>query len=177
SAGGASRREDAGTGLEQVAAAMEEAEEKSAILAAQGEEQTGTLPALEDALRAAQNRANEQRASVAQVQQQIQVLAAEQRSIDEQVRQLNQRRERLLADRNALGAPDEVRLQEVQGQLDAASEAAELAEAVLHELQDGVPQLDERRRAAQQGVNQESARQSELAARLDALRALQDKVR
>lgn len=176
-AGWASRREDAGTELEQVAAAMEEAEEKSAILAAQGEEQTGTLPALEDALRAAQNRANEQRASVAQVQQQIQVLAAEQRSIDEQVRQLNQRRERLLADRNALGAPDEARLQEVQGQLDAASEAAELAEAVLHELQDGVPQLDERRRAAQQGVNQESARQSELAARLDALRALQDKVR
>lgn len=176
-AGWASRREDAGTELEQVAAAMEEAEEKSAILAAQGEEQTGTLPALEDALRAAQNRANEQRASVAQVQQQIQVLAAEQRSIDEQVRQLNQRRERLLADRNALGAPDEAHLQEVQGQLDAASEAAELAEAVLHELQDGVPQLDERRRAAQQGVNQESARQSELAARLDALRALQDKVR
>lgn len=176
-AGWASRREDAGTELEQVAAAMEEAEEKSAILAAQGEEQTGTLPALEDALRAAQNRANEQRASVAQVQQQIQVLAAEQRSIDEQVRQLNQRRERLLADRNALGAPDEARLQEVQGQLDAASEAAELAEAVLHELQDGVPQLDERRRAVQQGVNQESARQSELAARLDALRALQDKVR
>ena len=176
-AGWASRREDAGTELEQVAAAMEEAEEKSAILAAQGEEQTGTLPALEDALRAAQNRANEQRASVAQVQQQIQVLAAEQRSIDEQVRQLNQRRERLLADRNALGAPDEARLQEVQGQLDAASEAAELAEAVLHELQDGVPQLDERRRAAQQGVNQELARQSELAARLDALRALQDKVR
>lgn len=176
-AGWATRREDADTELEQLTGAMLEAEEKSVILAAQGEEQTGTLPALEDALRAAQNRANEQRAGVAQVQQQIQVLAAEQRSIEEQTRQLNQRRERLQADRNALAAPDEARLREVQGQLDTASEAAELAEAVLHELQDSVPQLDEQRRAAQQAVNQESARQSDLSARLDALKALQEKVK
>jgi chromosome segregation protein len=43
------------------------------------------------------------------VQQQIQVLAADQRNIEEQSRQLNQRRERLVADRNALAAPDEQR--------------------------------------------------------------------
>ncbi|GLS12944.1 chromosome segregation protein SMC [Hydrogenophaga electricum] len=175
--GWATRREDAAVELEQLAEALIDAEEKTTILAAQGEEQTGTLPALEDALRQAQNRANEQRASVAQVQQQIQVLAAEQRSIEEQSRQLNQRRERLLADRNALAAPDEARLQDMQGQFDAANEAAELAEAVLHELQDSVPQLDEQRRAAQQAVNSESARQADLSARLEALKALQEKVR
>jgi chromosome segregation protein len=171
------RSQDAATELEQLAAAMLDAEEKSVILAAQGEEQAGSLPALEDALRQAQNRANEQRASVNQVQQQIQVLAAEQRSIEEQSRQLNQRRERLLADRNALAAPDEARLIQAQASLAGASEAAELAEAVLHELQDSVPQLDEQRRAAQQAVNQESARQADLSARMEALKALQEKVR
>jgi len=171
------RSEDAGVELEQLAEAMLEAEDKSIVLAAQGEEQGMALPALEDSLRQTQARANEQRASVTQVQQQIQVLAAEQRNIEEQSRQLNQRRERLAADRNALAAPDEGRLLEAQAQLASAQELTELNDAVLQELQDSVPQLDDERRTAQQAVNQESARQSELTARLEALKALQDKVR
>ena len=171
------RSQDAGVELEQLAEAMVEAEEKSVVLAAQGEEQGAALPALEDGLRQAQNRANEQRGSVTQVQQQIQVLAAEQRNIEEQSRQLNQRRERLAADRNALAAPDEARLLDAQSQLVVAQEAAELADAVLHELQDSVPQLDDDRRAAQQAVNEESAKQAALSARMEALKALQEKVK
>jgi len=171
------RSEDAGVELEQLAEAMVEAEEKSVVLAAQGEEQGAALPALEDALRAAQNAANQQRGSVTQVQQQIQVLAAEQRNIEEQSRQLNQRRERLAADRNALAAPDEARLLDAQSLLTVAQEAADVAEAVLHELQDSMPQLDEQRREAQQAVNQESGKQSDLSARMEALKALQDKVK
>ncbi|MDZ4292804.1 MAG: chromosome segregation protein SMC [Hydrogenophaga sp.] len=171
------RSQDAGVELEQLAEAMVEAEEKSVVLAAQGEEQGAALPALEDGLRQAQNRANEQRGSVTQVQQQIQVLAAEQRNIEEQSRQLSQRRERLAADRNALAAPDEARLLDAQSQLVVAQEAAELADAVLHELQDSVPQLDDDRRAAQQAVNQESAKQADLSARMEALKALQEKVK
>jgi chromosome segregation protein len=135
------------------------------------------LPDLEDALRVAQNRANEQRASVTQVQQQIQVLAADQRNIEEQVRQFSVRAERLAADRNALAAPDEQRLVNLQAQLSAANESAETADARLHELQEQVPQLDDERRARQQAVNSESSRQAALAARLEALKTLQDKVR
>ena len=171
------RSQDAGVELEQLAESIVVAEERSIELAAQGEEQAGNLPALEDALRAAQNAANEQRGSVNQVQQQIQVLAAEQRNIEEQSRQLNQRRERLTADRNALAAPDEARVAQSQAAFEQAEQAAELAEAVLHELQDSVPELDEQRRAAQAAVNHESARQSDLSARQDALKALQEKVR
>ncbi|MGQ2923531.1 MAG: chromosome segregation protein SMC [Hydrogenophaga sp.] len=171
------RSQDAAAELEQLAESMVQAEEQSVVLAAQGEEQSGALPALEDQLRAAQARANEQRSSVTQVQQQIQVLAAEQRNVEEQSRALNQRRERLTADRNALAAPDEARLLNAQTQLASAQEAAELSDAVLHELQDSVPQLDEARRAAQQAVNQESARQADLSARMEALKALQDKVK
>ncbi len=171
------RSQDAGVELEQLAEAVVDAEEKSVVLAAQGEEQGAAMPSLEDALRAAQNTANQQRGSVTQVQQQIQVLAAEQRNIEEQSRQLNQRRERLAADRNALTAPDEARLLSAQSLLTVAQEVADVADAVLHELQDSVPQLDEQRRDAQQAVNQESAKQADLSARMEALKALQDKVK
>ena len=154
-----------------------DAEEKAELLAAQVEEQAMQLPDLEDALRKAQGEANTQRTGVVQVQQQIQVLAAEQRGIEEQSRQLEQRRERLSADRNALAAPDESRLADQQAQLDEAQELASVAEARLHELQDAVPQLDEDRRAKQQAVNADGSKQAELSARMEALKALQEKVK
>ena len=111
------------------------------------------------------------------MQQQIQVLAAEQRSIEEQSRQLVVRQERLGADRNALGAPDEERLASLQLQLQDAQELLQVAEARLQELQDAVPQLDEARRNQQVLVNEESARKADLSARMEALKALQDKVK
>ncbi|MFN7196428.1 MAG: chromosome segregation protein SMC, partial [Hylemonella sp.] len=173
----AARAQQAEAELQELAAQAETGGQRHAELAAQQEEQAAALPALEDALRQAQQRASEQRGTVTQVQQQIQVLAAEQRSLDEQMRQLQQRRERLQADRNALAAPDEARLQALQAQLAQAREAADVAEARLHELQDSVPQLDEARRQQQHSVNTESARLADLSARLEALKALQDKVK
>lgn len=173
----AARREEAEIETENLAARSMEAEEKATLLAAQVEEQGMQLPDLEDALRQAQSRSSEQRGAVTQVQQQIQVLAADQRNIEEQSRQLNQRRERLVVDRNALAAPDEARLVNLQSQLSAAQEAAETADARLHELQEQVPQLDEDRRTKQQDVNSQSARQADLSARMEALKALQEKVR
>jgi len=170
------RKQDAGTEIETLAAQAVEAEEKATLLAAQVEEQSMALPDLEEALRQAQARSTEQRASVAQVQQQIQVLAADQRNIEERSRELNQRRERLVADRNALATPDEARLANLQQQLAAAQETAQTADARLHELQELVPQLDDDRRQKQQAVNVESGRQADLSARLEALKALQEKV-
>ena len=171
------RKADAETEIDNLATQGSQAEEAAELLAAQVEEQAAQLPDLEDALAQAQAKANEQRSRVVQVQQQIQVLAAEQRSIEEQSRQLNQRRERLVTDQRALAMPDESRLLQLQQQLAEAQESAAVAEARLHELQDSVPQLDEDRRARQQAVNTESARQAELSARSDALKALQEKVR
>ncbi len=173
----ATRKDDALAEIETLAAQGEQAEEQAVLLAAQVEEQSQQLPDLEEALRQAQAKATEQRAGVAQVQQQIQVLAADQRNIEEQSRQLNQRRERLVADRNALAAPDEARLANLQTQLAGAREAAETADARLHELQEQVPQLDDDRRARQQSLNSESHRQADLSARMEALKALQEKVR
>ncbi|MEJ8809554.1 chromosome segregation protein SMC [Variovorax ureilyticus] len=171
------RREDAEAEIETLAGQGVNAEEQAELLAAQLEEHDARMPELEDAQQRAQNEANAQRAAVAQVQQQIQVLAADQRNIEEQSRQLNQRAERLRSDQNALAVPDEARLQDMQEQLAAAQEASAEAEARLHELQDSVPQLDEDRRNRQQTVNAEGARHAELAARLEALKALQEKVK
>ena len=173
----ATRKGDALAEIENLAELAVVGEEQSELLAAQVEEQAQTLPDLDDALRLAQKTANEQRASVSQVQQQIQVLAAEQRSIEEQSRQLSGRRDKLSTDKSALAAPDEARLASLQNQLTEAQESASVADARLHELQDGLPLLDDARRAQQQLANAESGRQAELKARLEAQKALQEKVK
>lgn len=171
------RREEAEAEIETLAGQGVDAEEQAVLLAAQLEEHDARMPELEEAVQRAQDEANAQRSTVSQVQQQIQVLAADQRNIEEQSRQLTQRSERLRADQNALAAPDEARLQALQEEHAAAQETASEADARLHELQESVPQLDDDRRARQQAVNTEGARHAELSARLEALRALQEKVK
>jgi chromosome segregation protein len=170
------RRLEAAAELEQIAAQIAMADEQSEVLAAQAEEQAGNLPTFEDALRSAQARSSEQRNAVAGVQQQIQVLAAESRNLDEQRRQLNNRRDRLDGERRQLAAPDSARLEELQRQFAVAEEAHQTTDARLHELTEQVPELDEERRSRQEQVNAEAAKQADLSARLDALRALQEKV-
>jgi len=171
------RKDDALAEIERLAETALTGDAQAELLAAQLEEQAQQLPDLEDALLRAQSQANEQRSTVAQTQQAIGVLSAEQRNIQEQSRQLTQRSERLGADRNALAAPDEARLVNLQAELAQAQAAAQDAQTHLDELQAAVPQLDEARRTQQQVVNTEAARQADLSARLDALKALQEKVK
>lgn len=173
----ASRSDEARTELESLAEQLLQGEEHGEMLAAQAEEQAGRLPDIEEALRGAQSQANTQRSTATAVQQQIQVLAAESRSIDEQSRSLQTRRERLAAERKGLATPDLDHLAGLREQHETAAEARDLAEARLQELSEQVPSLDAARREQQATVNAEAAHQSELAARLEALRALQDKVR
>ena len=61
---------------------------------------------------------------VGQVQQQIQVLAAESRSIDEQTRQLNGRRDKLAGERQGLARPDHDRIDQLKRDADAAQAAS-----------------------------------------------------
>jgi chromosome segregation protein len=163
--------------LGQVDAQIAAADERAAELAAQSDEQALRLPEAEDALRAAQGHAGTQRAEVVQVQQQIQVLAAESRSVDEQARQLRARRERLGGERGQLDAPDAARLAELGQRAAQADALREQTEARLHELAEQLAALDAQRRDAQDAAQREAARLAELGARLDALRALQDKLR
>ena len=172
----AERQAAAGVELDDIAGQIATAEEDSGLLAAQAEEQGLGLPVFEDAVRSAQATSNAQRALVTQVQQQIQVLAAEGRSVQEQSRQLRGRQERLSSERQGLQAPDVARLDALAAQEAGSAEALEVAQARLHELSEHVPALDEQRREAQAAVNRESGKLADIAARLEALRALQEKV-
>ncbi|MBU0916051.1 MAG: chromosome segregation protein SMC [Gammaproteobacteria bacterium] len=170
------RAESAQVELEELAEKMAACEEQAEILAAQAEELAGNVPSLEDAVRAATQRANDQRQVAGQVQQQIQLLAAESRNLDEQSRQIQQRRERLRVEVQGLAAPDELRLSDLRRQHEAGQEEQGVIEARLEELSESVPALDEGRKAVQSDSQFQSAKLAELSARLEALRALQDKV-
>ncbi|MGI9133957.1 MAG: chromosome segregation protein SMC, partial [Rhodoferax sp.] len=173
----AMRRDDAQAEVQRLAELAQLGDEQTELLAAQVDEQAQQLPELEQALAGAQDSANAQRQSVMQVQQQIQVLAAEQRSVEEQARQVASRQERLQADRSMLVTPDTARLASLQAQLASAQEQAEVSQARLHELHEELPLRDEARRDQQAMLNTESMRHADLSARLDALNALQEKVK
>jgi chromosome segregation protein len=172
----AERRSEAEHELSRIAEQIAGADEQGEVLAAQAEDQAGNLPTFEDAVRAAQNVANQQRTQVAAVQQQIQVLASESRNVEDQRRQFNARREKLSAEKGQLAAPDLDRLADLKRQFGSAEETQAVADARLQSLNDEVPALDEQRRAKQDAVNAEGGKQADLSARLEALRALQDKV-
>ncbi len=170
------RQDSARAELETIAGQMVGADEQAEVLLAQAEDQAGQLPALEDAVRSAQSTSNQQRSAVAQVQQQIQVLAADSRSVEEQSRALKLRQERLAGEQKGLQLPDMARLQALKLQDSTASQGFAEAEARLQDLQEQVPALDEQRRSAQEAVNREGGKLADIGARLEALRALQEKV-
>ena len=159
-----------------IAATLASAEQTGQTLQQQAQQQGARLPQLDEAWRAAQRRSTEQRAAVAQVQQQIEVLAAEGRNLDEQRRQLQQRSDRLGQERQQLLAPDLPRLQALQAQAAAADTAQAAAQASVQQFAEQVQQLDEQRRAQAATAAQEASRRADLAARQQALRALQDKL-
>ncbi len=172
----AQRQDAAKVELEDIAAQIVHADEQAELLHAQAEDQGLALPDAQEAVRSAQGTSNTQRGAVAQVQQQIQVLAADSRNIEEQSRQFKTRRDKLAGEKQGLQAPDMSRFDTLKVQDAAAAEALEVSEARLHELNEQVPQLDEQRRAAQEAVNRESGRLADIGARLEAQRALQTKV-
>ena len=170
------RRVEAQAELDGIADQMAAAREAASAQAAQFEDESARLPPTEDAVRAALGRANQQRQSVSQVQQQIQVLAADSRHVDEQRRQLRAKGDRLLAETRNLIAPDVDRLEELRQRGEAADQTRVIAQAYLHELQEQAPALEDQRRAQQLASQAEADRRADLSARLDALRALQEKV-
>jgi len=171
------REQEAADEIARLGAEIEAADERASLLHAQAEEVSARLVPAEDTLRAAQQRSSRQRQAVAEVQQQIQVLSAESRSVDEQARLLRTRRERSDAEQRSLQAPDHAQLAQVQQRSAVADEERGLTDARMTELNDEVPALDEQRREAQDAASREASRLAEIGARLDALRALQEKVR
>jgi len=151
--------------------------EQLSILEARLEEERDHLPSIEAQWRAAQNDADAQKSKVTEIQQHIQVLAADQRNLDEQDRQFDTRAERLTGELSTLQAPDSEQLKKLEADLSVAKANFEDSESKMHELQGRVPQLDKDRSNAQAVSNQESAKLSDLSAKLDALVSLQEQVK
>jgi chromosome segregation protein len=151
--------------------------EQLSILEARLEEERDHLPTTEAQWRNAQNEADAQKTKVTEIQQLIQVLAADQRNLEEQDQQLESRAERLKSEHALLEAPDKERLSKLEQELEVAKASFEAAEAQMHELQARVPRLDKDRSEAQATSNQESAKLSDLNAKLEALVSLQERVK
>jgi chromosome segregation protein len=172
----AQRRQQADEEAQGVGAQLAQGLSQAQALADAVTQATAALPALLEALRAAQASSNEQRDAVRQVQQQISLLSADTRSVEEQRRQAQARVERLGNEQRQLQAPDESRIAQLQAQHAQALAAHGEAELALTQLTEQGPALEAKRRQAQETLKRESGRQSEISARLSALRALQEKV-
>ncbi len=145
-------------------------------LTAEAAAQHGLLGAFESAFREAQAASSTQREAVTSVQQQLSLLAAESRNVDEQRRQLGGRRDRLAAEKQGLDAPDVQVLAALTARRDDAAAAQRTGDAALAAATAELPALENARRMNQAALNAESGKHAQLSARLNALRALQEKV-
>ncbi|WP_322400045.1 chromosome segregation protein SMC [Massilia luteola] len=161
--------EEAEFRLEELAARVEGAQIAS-------ETQNERLPDLEAAWREAQNKSTESRARIMQIQQRIELSSAHQRNASNILANLATRRERLQQERGGLNLPDAGHLDNLRLQLEEKQLALEEQNLMLEEAASRQEAVEQERRDAHAQVQQESASNAKLEARLSALRQLQERV-
>ena len=170
------RQQQARADAETAAIEIETAEQLQQQAIARVEEQSELIPALEARLADAQMRAAECRAQAAAAQQRLQAEAERQRNLGQQRQAVEQRMQRLQAERRQLASPDGARLLELEQQHVALRTACERAQAAFDEGQQRVPRLQAERQRAQQQAQEAAATLTATTARMQALKALQEKV-
>jgi chromosome segregation protein len=161
--------EEAEFRLEELAARVEGAQ-----IAAEAHNER--LPDIEAAWREAQNKATESRARIMQIQQRIELSAAHQRNAANILAGLTTRRERLQQERGGLNLPDAGHLDNLRLQLEEKQLTLEEQNLMLEEAASRQEAVEQERRDAHAQVQQESAANAKLEARLSALRQLQERV-
>ena len=134
------------------------------------------LPELEAAWRAGQDAANAARARIMAVQQRIELAAAHGRNAGGILANLVVRRERLQQERNTLNLPDSATLDNLRLQLEEKQLALEEQTQALDDATARQDTVEAERRQANGDVQRESAANTQLEARLAALRQMQDRV-
>ncbi|SFC45736.1 chromosome segregation protein SMC [Massilia yuzhufengensis] len=134
------------------------------------------VPELETAWRASQERSNESRARIMQVQQRIELASAHQRNAAGILTSLASRRERLQQERNGLNLPNSATLDNLRMQLEEKQLALEEQTMLLEESTGRQEAVEQERREAHALVQQESSASAQLEARLSALRQMQERV-
>jgi chromosome segregation protein len=140
------------------------------------EAQNERLPELDAAWRAAQEKSTESRARIMQVQQRIELSSAHQRNASNILATLATRRERLQQERGNLNLPDAGHLDNLRMQLEEKQLQLEEQNLILEEAASRQESVEQERREAHAQVQQESAANAKLEARLSALRQLQERV-
>ncbi|VXB86188.1 chromosome segregation protein SMC [Massilia sp. 9I] len=134
------------------------------------------VPELEAAWRQAQERSNESRARIMQVQQRIELASAHQRNAANILTSLAGRRERLQQERNSLNLPDSATLDNLRMQQEEKQLALEEQTMLLEDATERQEAVEQERKDAHAQVQQESSASAQLEARLAALRQVQDRV-
>ncbi|WP_066458952.1 chromosome segregation protein SMC [Castellaniella caeni] len=162
--------------IEEIEGQIDEAVAQAEALAEQAQSAQDALPAQEAHLRTLMAQRDEQRRLQSRTEQDLALAAQSQREADHQWRALDDRRTRLQAERQALGAHDPAELQRWAGECAVADARLEEAQERLLELesrQPGVEAALARAQEASQSARQELDR---LDARRQALVALQEKI-
>ncbi len=152
---------------------QEEAGYKLEAAAERAEAEGENLPQAEAAARAAQERYNAQQREQLKLQQQLQLAQTQSANLQRNIAQLENRRQRLIQEKEALPPPDHDALQQ------AGEEAAELEmqqaeqQEQLVLLQEQLPQAEARRAQQRALLQQHERQQSKTEARLHALQAMQ----
>jgi chromosome segregation protein len=146
-------------------------------LAQQHAEQYGDqLPTSELAWQEGRQKASDLRSRMMQSQQRIELESAQQRNAGNILAGLQLRRERLKQEQTGLELPDDVLIKNMQLQLQQKQTALAEINSALESAQQRQPGLEQTRLAAQAQLNTDASTQSQLDARLGALKHLQEKV-
>ncbi len=155
-----------------VGAAEAAVQEAHALL----EDHGAAFPAQEAAWRDAQEAVNQARLAVTRIEQALQVESAHQSNAQRELQTLETRRERLLAERAGLAAPEGARIEALGTEIADASARLATLEAERDAAQDAQPGVVAARDAAQAALVEITARAAQTSARLGALVQLQESV-
>ena len=161
---------------EQAQAELEEACVRTEEARARVDDAQAALPGVETRVRTASSSRDEMRAALAKIEQNLALAAQAQRDSDRQLQALELRRERIEQQRRELSAPDPAEIERLEGDLAAMGEQLEQAQAQLVELEQQLPELDQRRGQAHAAARDEAQALARLEARMAALAKLQEDV-
>jgi chromosome segregation protein len=132
-----------------------------------------SLPQVEDAARVAQERLNSMQREQMLIQQQLQIFETQRGHMQGNVQQLDNRRSRLLLERDNLPQVDSELLEQNQQQLAEMQAEYEMQQQQLAELQERLPLADAERRQQRDAVQGLERQLAQTEARLHALQQLQ----
>lgn len=156
--------------------ALEEAAARSELLMQQLDQHQSDGPDDEQQLRHASQIREDIRTRVAQLEQQLALVAQRQRDADRQLQTLQQRKERVHKDLEGLNVPEPADVRRLQGDAATARTLLEQAQQQLSQAETRLPVTDEVRQHTADALRHAQENVSRLEARLSALVKLQSDV-